>query len=288
MSALPHSEPSHPSVGQDRLSRRHFDRLSKYINTYSGIQMPPSKLTMLEGRLRRRTRVTGHRTLDDYCNYLFEQGGLDEESIHLIDAVTTNKTDFFREPQHFDFLQEVALPSFLQKQKRSLKVWSAASSIGAEPYTLAMILEEFREKTGIEYGILATDLSTDVLAATLKGIYDADMVEPVPAHLASKYIMRSRDPRDQRVRMHAKLRSRIACGRLNLMSEHYGVGNDLDIVFCRNVLIYFDKPTQSRVLHKLCATLAPGGYLCVGHSETVSGFNLPLRQISGTILVRDK
>lgn len=287
MSALQRPEPP-PPVGQDRLSRRHFDRLSKYINTYSGIQMPPSKLTMLEGRLRRRTRATGHRTLDDYCNYLFEEGGLDEESIHLIDAVTTNKTDFFREPQHFDFLQEVALPGFLQKQKRSLKVWSSASSIGAEPYTLAMILEDFHEKTGVEYGILATDLSTDVLAATLKGIYDADMVEPVPAHLASKYIMRSRDPRDRRVRMQAKLRARLACGRLNLMSDNYGVGNDLDIVFCRNVLIYFDKPTQSRVLHKLCATLAPGGYLCVGHSETVSGFNLPLRQISGTILIRDK
>jgi len=284
MSAAPQL---HDQNARDLLSRRNFERLAKYINSYSGIQMPPTKLTMLEGRLRRRVRATGHANIEQYCTYLFDQGGIDDESIHLIDAVTTNKTDFFREPQHFEFLTSIVLPAFLEQGRRSLRVWSAASSIGAEPYTLAMLLEECRETTGLEYGILATDLSTDVLAATHKGIYDAEMLAPVPPRLKQKYVLPARDPRSNKVRIHPTLRSRIACGRLNLMSEKYPVGNDMDIVFCRNVLIYFDKQTQAQVLHRLCESLAPGGYLFVGHSETVSSFKLPLRAVAGTVLVKD-
>lgn len=271
----------------DRLSKRNFDRLSRYIYDYSGIRMPHSKTTMLEGRLRRRLRMTGFPTLDEYCRYLFEDDGLEKESIHLIDAVTTNKTDFFREPQHFEYLTKVILPNFEASGKRTLRAWSSACSTGAEPYTLAMLLEEFHQRTGIQYGILATDLSTDVLATGLKGIYPDDMMSPVPRHLADRYVMRSKDPGQRRARMHATLRSRIAFARFNLMSEVYPVGNDMDLIFCRNVLIYFDKQTQGKVLRRLCDSLARGGHLFVGHSETVSGFNLPIRQVAGTILVKE-
>jgi chemotaxis protein methyltransferase CheR len=275
------------SSGFDSLSKRNFARLANYIYEYSGIRMPPSKATMLEGRLRRRLRVTGHSSLEDYCRYLFEEGGLEQESVHLIDAVTTNKTDFFREPQHFDFMCQVAMPQFLERGKRTLRVWSAASSIGAEPYTIAMLLEEFRESEGIEYGVLATDLSTDVLAVGHKGIYEESMLEPVPERLMRKYVLRSNDRQQRKVRIHPKLRTRVAWGRLNLMGETYPVGNDMDMIFCRNVLIYFDKETQGRVLRRLAACLAPGGYLFVGHSETVSGFKLPLKQVAGTILLKE-
>lgn len=273
--------------GFDNLSKKNFDRLSRYIYDYSGIRMPSSKATMLEGRLRRRIRATGHDSLEAYCTYLFEANGIEDESVHLIDVVTTNKTDFFREPQHFDFMCNVALPEFLARDKRSIKVWSAASSIGAEAYTIAMLLEEQREGSGLEYGILATDLSTDVLAVGHKGIYDEAMLEPVPERLMRKYVLHSRSPEERKARIHPRLRSRVAWARLNLMSESYPVGTDIDMIFCRNVLIYFDKETQGKVLHKLCACLAPGGYLFVGHSETVSGFKLPLRQLAGTILVKN-
>lgn len=270
----------------DGLSRRNFDRLSQIIQDYSGIRMPPTKTTMLEGRLRRRVRATGHPSLEAYCHYLFEEGGIDHEFLHLIDVVTTNKTDFFREPTHFAYLRETVLPQIERRGARGVRAWSAACSIGAEPYTLAMLLDEFAEQTGIDYRILATDLSTDVLATGLKGIYSTDMMEPVPRPLANKYVLPAVDARTRRVRIHPRLRSRVGFARMNLMSDSYPVGEPMDLIFCRNVLIYFDKPTQQKVLRRLCDCLVPGGHLFVGHSETVSGFDLPVRQMAGTILMK--
>jgi chemotaxis protein methyltransferase CheR len=275
-----------PEVVGDRLSKRNFDRLSRLIQDYSGIRMPSSKTTMLEGRLRRRVRATGHASLESYCRFLFEDEGIDQEFLHLIDVVTTNKTDFFREPAHFAYMRETILPKIAARGSNGIRVWSAACSIGAEPYTIAMLLEEFAEQTGIDYRILATDLSTDVLATALKGIYNAEMVEPVPRPLAERYVLPAVDPRARRVRIHPKLRSRVGFARFNLMSDAYPVREPMDLIFCRNVLIYFDKPTQQKVLRRLCECLAPGGHLFVGHSETVSGFNLPVKQVAGTILVK--
>lgn len=276
-----------PYESTDRLSKRNFDRLANIIQDYSGIRMPASKTTMLEGRLRRRVRATGYASLEEYCRYLFDHDGIDAEFLHLIDVVTTNKTDFFREPAHFAYMRETIFPQIAARGARSIRAWSSACSIGAEPYTLAMLLEEFGEETGIDYRILATDLSTDVLASALKGIYPSEMIEPVPRPLADKYVMRPRDPRDRRVRMSPRLRAKIAFARFNLMSDHFRVGDPMDLIFCRNVLIYFDKPTQAKVLRKLSECLAPGGHLFVGHSETVSGFNLPLKQVAGTILMKE-
>jgi chemotaxis protein methyltransferase CheR len=127
----------------DRLSKRNFEALSRYIYDYSGIKMPITKITMLEGRLRRRLRATGIGTLDAYCEYLFKQNGLATESTYLIDAVTTNKTDFFREPKHFEYVEQVVLPEMLAAGHKKLRVWSSACSTGAEPYTMAMVLQEF-------------------------------------------------------------------------------------------------------------------------------------------------
>ena len=133
------------------LSSRNFNRLSELIQSYSGIKMPPNKRTMLEGRLRRRLRATAYRDVNDYCRYLFEEDGLEAEIVHLIDAVTTNKTEFFREPAHFHFLETRALPELAKAGRRDFKVWSAACSTGAEPYTLAMVLSEFcAERRGFD------------------------------------------------------------------------------------------------------------------------------------------
>ncbi|WP_246752826.1 CheR family methyltransferase [Sinorhizobium sp. BG8] len=268
----------------DRISNRNFEALSKYIYDYSGIKMPITKMTMLEGRLRRRLRATGIPTFDAYCHFLFKEGGIETESVYLIDAVTTNKTDFFREPKHFEHMEQEALPALVNAGHKRLRLWSSACSTGAEPYTMAMVLAEFASgNSGLDYRILATDLSTDVLRTAWRGIYAEEMVDPVPPALRKKYVMTARDPSRRDVRIKPSLRSSIGFGRLNLMDDAYKVGDPMHIIFCRNVLIYFDKPTQSHVLSRLCDRLVPGGYLYIGHSETVTGINLPIKQVANTV-----
>lgn len=271
----------------DGLSDRDFKRLSTYIYDYSGIKMPPAKLTMLEGRLRRRLRVTGHANFDDYCDFLFDQGGLAHESVYLIDVVTTNKTDFFREPNHFDFMREQAIPKLAASGVRRIRTWSSACSIGAEPYTMAMVLEEYRrEKSGPDYSILASDLSTDVLEKARRGVYSQDMLDPVPPDLKRRYVMRSKDPERREMRIHPDLRRRIGFARINLMSETYPIREPMHMVFCRNVLIYFDKKTQLHVLTQLCNCLEPGGFLFIGHSESIGAMTLPIRQLANTVFMK--
>ncbi|GAA4217733.1 protein-glutamate O-methyltransferase [Sphingomonas endophytica] len=278
------SAPAWSATAEDALSRRDFDRIARYIYAQAGIRLPPAKLTMIEGRLRRRVRATQHASLDDYCGWLFEPGNLDAERQHLLNAVTTNKTDFFREPKHFDYLQQVALPEMQAEGVRRLRVWSAACSTGAEPYTIAMVLDAFaRDRRGPDYGILATDLDTEVLAAARRGVYPAAMVEPVPAALRQRYVLRPRDREREEVRIVPELRGAIGFAQLNLMDDQYPVGAPMDMIFCRNVLIYFDKPTQEQVVRRLAACLRPGGLLFLGHSESVAGFTLPLTVVANTV-----
>lgn len=277
-------EALHFDRSADRLSPKNFRRLSEFVSCYSGIKMPPGKQTMLEGRLRRRLRSTGFASLDDYCTYLFDNDGLEIEAVALIDAVTTNKTDFFREPKHFEFLKRYALPALMRDGRTSLRLWSAACSVGAEPYTAAMIVADFAENSGpLNYFVLATDLSTDVLAAARKGIYPASMLAPVPEDYMRRFVHRSSDPTSNLMRIAPVIRSKVGFARMNFMDETYPIGEPVDVIFCRNVLIYFDKPTQAKVLSRLCDCLAPGGYLFIGHSESITGFNLPVRTVANTI-----
>ncbi|MBB3658104.1 chemotaxis protein methyltransferase CheR [Rhizobium sp. BK650] len=271
----------------DRISKRNFDKLARFIYNYSGIKMPPTKLTMLEGRLRRRLRATRHSSFDDYCDFLFNEGGLDQETVYLIDVVTTNKTDFFREAKHFEYMQMVALPALADCGVRTIRTWSSACSTGAEPYTMAMVLNEFVEgRNDVSYNVLATDLSTDVLQTARKGIYAEDLVAPVPYDLQKKYVMVAKQHGRREVRISPKLRSRVGFARMNLMDEKYPVGDPMHLIFCRNVLIYFDKQTQAGVLNRLCECLAKGGYMFIGHSESITGFDLPLKQVSNTVFQR--
>lgn len=271
-------------ASDDRLSNRNFEALARYIYDYSGIKMPSSKMTMLEGRLRRRLRATGISSFNDYCDYLFKHDGIETESIYLIDAVTTNKTDFFREPKHFEYMEQVALPELVSAGHKRIRLWSSACSTGAEPYTMAMIMQEFVDgQSGLDYRILATDLSTEVLQAARRGVYARDMIVPVGSEMRRKYVMMARDTTRSDVRIHPRLRSMVGFARLNLMDNAYKVGDPMHLIFCRNVLIYFDKPTQAKVLSRLCDCLLPGGYLFVGHSETVTGISLPVRQVANTV-----
>ncbi|SMF84836.1 chemotaxis protein methyltransferase CheR [Tistlia consotensis] len=276
---------------QDRLGQRDFARLATFIQDYSGIKMPPNKITMVEGRLRRRVRATGLDSVTDYCRYLFDCGGLEAEAIHLIDAITTNKTEFFREPGHFKVLAESVLPELAAARRvdaRSpVKIWSAACSTGAEVYTLAMVLAEFgRGQPGFRASILATDICTEVLEAALLGIYPESMMTPVPREFARRYLMRHRQAARPEVRIVPELRQMARFARLNLMDGAYPVERDMDVIFCRNILIYFDKPTQEVVLSRLCEHLRPGGHLFLGHSESLAGLRLPLRSVGKSVFRR--
>nr|WP_246781450.1 CheR family methyltransferase [Rhodoblastus sphagnicola] len=268
------------------MSRGDFQRLAEFINAYSGIKMPDSKLSMLEGRLRRRLRATGYATFSDYCDHLFDPAGQESEAVFLINAVTTNKTDFYREPKHFDCLSGEVLPNLRERGYNSIRVWSAACSIGAEPYSIAMACAEFAATNGpLAAFILATDLSTDVLRAARHGVYPAEMLAPVPDALRRRFVRYSARNHSE-VRIVPDLRAMVGFARLNLMDKSYPVGEPMQIIFCRNVLIYFDKATQFQVLERLCRRLEPGGFLFLGHSESVTGFDLPIRAIGNTVFQR--
>lgn len=270
----------------DHLSADRFNRLAALIYDETGIKMPRTKATMLEGRLRRRVRDTGTASLNAYCDLLLADPTANGEIDHLINAVTTNKTDFFREPGHFDFLAGTVLPTMLAQGRRRIRTWSAACSTGAEPYTMAMVLDRFAEANRMEYGILATDIDTEVLETARRGIYPAEQVDPVPSVMRQRYVAASTDRRAAKVRIAPELRSAIGFARLNLMDTHYPVGEPMDIIFCRNVLIYFDKPTQEAVVRRLCDCLRPGGYLFLGHSESIAGMDLPVKTVSYTVFER--
>jgi len=277
----------------DQLSERNFQRLAEVIHAHSGIRMPPAKRTMVEGRLRKRLRALDVPSLDEYCRILFDRDGLESEFVHLIDAVTTNKTDFFREPDHFRYLAEVVVPRLRAERRagvdRPLKVWSAACSCGAEPYTLAMVLadlEHGRHQGQPCFTILGTDICTQVLEQAVAAIYPAEMIAPVPPELRRRYLLRARDPERREVRIAPELRRHVRFGRLNLMDARYPVDPDMDVIFCRNILIYFEKDTQQAVLKRLCRHLRPGGYLFLGHAESMIGGDLPVRPVAATVFRR--
>ena len=273
-----------------RLSDREFKHLAGLVESRAGIRMPAGKRTMLEGRLRRRLRERGMRDFTEYCSFLDSDGGLEEELSDLIDAVTTNKTDFFREPRHFEILTDTVLPKLIKQGvgiERPLWVWSAGSSIGAEAYTLAMVLSEFgTARPGFDYRILGTDICTTVLRTATKAIYPEEMIEPVAMDLRHRYLLRSRNRKDKLVRIAPELREKVAFRQLNFMASEYRLRGAQDVVFCRNVIIYFDSVVRLAVLTRICSCITPGGYLFMGHSETISGLDLPLRQIAPTVYVR--
>jgi chemotaxis protein methyltransferase CheR len=269
------------------MTTRDFNRLSTYINNAYGIKMPLAKKVMLECRLQKRLAALHMPSYKEYCDFLFSDEGMENEMIHMIDAVTTNKTDFFREPSHFDFLSQYALPKLCEGNDgiKEINVWSAGCSSGEEVYTLAMVLNEFAEiNSGIDYRVMGTDISSRMLSKAAEAVYTEERIADIPMWLRKKYLMRSKDRAKQTVRVNAAMRAKTEFNRLNLMDEAYDVPNKYDIIFCRNVLIYFDKATQCAVINRLAAKLKPGGYLFLGHAETVSSMQLPLVPEQPTIL----
>lgn len=267
------------------MSEKDFLRCSRFIQEEYGIKMPPAKKTLLECRLRKRMRALGIESFGEYVEYAFCADHEHDELIHMIDVVTTNKTDFFRESAQFDLLSSVVLPALLQSRgagiRRPLRAWSAGCSTGEEAYTIAMVLNEFREvHSGFDFAILGTDVSTKVLEAAVRGVYKEERIAPVPEGLTRKYFMRSRDRDLSLVRVVPELRARTTYRRLNFMNATFRVRDPMDVIFCRNVMIYLEKPNQEKLVRTLCRHLLPDGYLFVGHSETLHGMSVPLDQVA--------
>ena len=266
------------------LTQRDFQRLSTFIYQKLGIKISDSKRTMLQGRLGKRLRALKLSCIEDYCEYLFSPEGECMEYVHLFDVVTTNKTDFFREIGHFDYLTSQVLPFWQPTHGHRFRIWSAGCSTGEEPYTMAMVLDDYaRSRPGFDFEIVATDISTRVLDHARTAVYHKDRIAPVAEPLRKRYLLKHREPGNELVRISPQLRKKVRFGRLNFMDSSFQLSDKMDVIFCRNVIIYFDKMTQEKLVGKFCHHLKNDGHLFLGHSESLHGFSVPLHQVAPTV-----
>lgn len=258
-----------------------FNVLRQMSNQHSGILVPDDKFDMFYSRLSKRVRALGFSNFKQYCSYLQQQP--EHEFTEFINSVTTNLTSFFREKHHFDFLAQTVLPELLKKnqQNRTVKLWSAGCSTGEEPYTLAMTLREnLPENWTIK--ILATDLDTNVLATAAQGIYPLDRVSALPKSTLSRWFQRGTGNNGNQVRVKKELRELIRFNQLNLMQD-WPMQSHFDFIFCRNVLIYFDKSTKERLANRYAGLLKDGAYLFIGHSESLHQLDTPFQLLGNNI-----
>jgi len=269
-----------------QLTDKQFKLLSDFIQDNIGIKMPPSKKLMVQSRLLPRLKALKLNNFDDYIDFAFSKGADSSEEIALfINAITTNLTHFFRESQHFDYVTGTVLPEFHKKGYHDIEIWSAGCSSGEEPYTLSIVMQEYMRRNPDhfrDYNILATDISSRVLDKAMNAVYSMESVDSLSYDMKKRYFLKSKDPDAQLVRVNKETRGKVRFGRLNFMDEEYPDTSPKNIIFCRNVLIYFDKPTQEAVIRKLIKHLIPGGYLFLGHSETIFGMDLPLETVAPT------
>ncbi len=255
-----------------QISEAQYTKLAQLVYRLAGIHLGSSKKELLRARLAKRLRALGCADVRDYITRL-EDDQSGQELVNFLDCITTNKTDFFREAQHFDFLVGDVLPKLdkLCAGNAPLRMWSAACSTGEEPYTLSMVLKEnsqYWERRGLHF--LASDLSTKVLDQARQGVYALERVAEMPRALITRYFQRGTNRWDGFVRVRPELRDMVKFARINLM-DAFTFDQPFQVIFCRNVMIYFDKPTQERLVDKFYACLTPGGYLFVGHSESLTG-----------------
>lgn len=253
--------------GFGNLSPADFKRLSEFIYTHFGIHLPDKKKYLLQSRLVKRLVALKMSSYAEYTDYVLKTGLNGDEVFEMIDVVSTNKTDFFRDKKHFDFINESLVP---QWKGRKIKGWSAACSTGQEVYTLAMVLEEARRENRLaDFDLLGSDISQSVLQKAKTAIYPYREVVNIPESFRKKYLLRSRDTDKPQIRIAPSLRAKVRFILLNLLSESFPVGTDYEMIFCRNTLIYFDGPTQGKVVGHLAKHLAPGGHFFIGFSESL-------------------
>ncbi|MDX8126282.1 MULTISPECIES: protein-glutamate O-methyltransferase CheR [Methylomonas] len=258
-----------------------FDVLRKISNQYSGILVPDDKFDMFYSRLSKRVRMLGFTSFKQYCHYL--KNNPDTEFTEFINAVTTNLTSFFRENHHFEYLSKTVVPGLLKKHAgtKQIKVWSAGCSTGEEPYSLAMTLKE-SVPADWTINILATDLDTNVLATAAAGIYMADRVTGIAEQRLKRWFQKGVGGQANKVRVKPELKELIEFKQLNLMQE-WPLKGYFDFIFCRNVLIYFDRETKAMLANRYCGLLEEGSYLFIGHSESLHQLDTGFSLIGNTI-----
>jgi len=271
------------------LSASAYQTLAALVYQHSHIRLGADKQTMLANRLRKRLQALGLGCFDEYCAVLRSERG-PEEIEHLVDLISTNHTRFFREPEHFSFLANRVLPELAPRLVAAgspLRVWSAAASSGEEPYTLAIALAEFcRQWPALDWHVEATDISHRMLEHARAGIYALDRVPPVFPGIFKRYFQKGVRAREGTCRVKPELRERVHFQRVNLFQAEYPVPRDQHVIFCRNVMIYFDPASRATLVQKLARHLAPGGLLVIGHSESLMGIPHALESVRQSVFRR--
>lgn len=258
-----------------------FQFIRKLVSEKTGIVLNDAKKNLVYSRLSRRLRQMGLDCFSDYCDLL--KAGDDEELVNFINAITTNLTSFFRENHHFEYLQDTLLPELLTtKSDKRIRIWSAGCSTGEEPYSLAMVMRECLPKSGWDARILATDLDSDVVAKAQRGVYTQERVNGISAERQKRWFMRGKGSSEGLVKVRPELQEMITFRQLNLMTE-WPVKGPLDLIICRNVVIYFDKPTQGVLFDRYAELLPVNGHLIIGHSESLHKVTDRFKLIEKTI-----
>lgn len=273
--------------GPIELSDREFEMFRSLIFEKSGISLHDGKRELVRTRLGSRLRKGGFQSYKDYYNFVKEDES-GTELVNLLDAISTNLTSFFREINHFHFLKKVVIPEIMAKKSasgvREARMWSAGCSSGEEPYSIAFtVMEALDNVKNWDIKILATDLSTKVLGKAAQGVYSAERVQSVPKEIMNKYFDKFSDETGISYMVRPTVRSLIQFKRFNLMDHVFPFKRKFDFIFCRNVMIYFDKPTQQKLIEKYYNVLADGGYLLIGHSESLTGVSHRFKYIQPTI-----
>jgi chemotaxis protein methyltransferase CheR len=269
-------------INNYNLSDKDFNRLRDIIYNEAGIKLSDVKKALMQSRLMKRLRELQLANFTEYHDYLLEH--YEKEKINFINAITTNKTDFFRENEHFEFMKKKILPDFDLKKEREIRIWSAGCSTGEEPYTIAITLHEYYSgKKAPEFLILATDIDTQVLNKAQDGLYAADHLADVESKYLNNYFTYERNQNGAFYRAKDKLKEAVYYRRLNLLVEQYPMKKQFDIIFCRNVIIYFDKETQKKLFEKFYGYLKDDGYLLIGHSENITNITDKFYLVGRTI-----
>ena len=248
----------------------------------SGIVLAPDKKSLISSRLHKRLMALGLHSFREYLDYLFTSPDRDSEIITMIGEITTNKTAFFREKHHFDYLVSHVLPQLENAGRTILNIWCAGCSTGEEPYSLAMVLTE-QLGSPRRFNILAVDLSTRALHAARLGVYADSLGAPIPAALKQKYTLTGSGAQSGRFRIVPELRERVRFGHFNLIDHRWDIAAEMDIIFCRNVMIYFDKKTRQTIVSRFGQKLRGTGHLFIGHSETLSDLDNSFVQVRPTV-----
>ena len=273
------------NVKSDReflFTEKDFNYLRKVANEYSGITVSDDKYDMYYARISKRIRTLGLTTFKEYCDYL--KNNHNKEFTNFINSITTNLTSFFRENYHFDYMASHILPEFKKKYaaKKSLRVWCSAASTGEEPYSIAITLAENLNLKSWDVTFLATDIDSDVLNRGKQGVYESQRIANLSKSRKARWFNKGVGENQGTVRVHQDLREMISFKRLNLIQE-WPIKRKFDIIFCRNVFIYFDGPTKEMILERYYELLNDGGYLILGHSESIHSMNNDYQSVGHTI-----